>query len=252
MRGKRKQRTSWKRRIKDSIVELRRHVNILETSKQGKLKRKEKYTRLERKYNIRQKVEKVVIEELKQRLQAKTAKLKRYEQRIHRYQVNRLFQQDQKRVYQQMNGTSSSAWGEKRTTCLSWYVRERESEEALLRKVGDSNVVNISEAVDPKQYKVNEAKQTENEWKQKRMHGQYVREKEGIDWDRTWQWTAKGDLKGYTEALTCSSQEQALRTNYMRFHIDHTAESPLCRMCGSKGETVAHVLSECSKLAQTM
>ena len=132
---------------------------------------------------------------------------------------------------------------------LSWYVRN--SEEALLRKVGDSNVVNISEAVDPKEYKVNEAKQTENEWKQKRMHGQCVREKEGIEWDRTWQCIAKGDLKGCTEALIRSAQEQALRTNYMRFHIDHTAESPLCRMCGSKGETVAHVVSECSKLAQT-
>ena len=36
----------------------------------------------------------------------------------------------------------------------------------------------------------------------------------------------------------------------MRFHIDHTAESPLCRMCRSRGETVAHVVSECSKLAQ--
>ena len=36
----------------------------------------------------------------------------------------------------------------------------------------------------------------------------------------------------------------------MRFHIDHTAKSPLCRMCGSKGETVAHVVSECSKLVQ--
>ena len=65
------------------------------------------------------------------------------------------------------------------------------------------------------------------------------------------QWIAKGDLKGCTEALICSAQEQALRTNYTRFHIDHTAESPLCRMCGSKGETVAHVVSECGKLAQT-
>ena len=62
---------------------------------------------------------------------------------------------------------------------LSWYVRN--SEEALLRKVGDSNVVNISGAVGPKEYKVNEEKESENEWKQKRMHGQYVREKEGID-----------------------------------------------------------------------
>ncbi|XP_068712677.1 uncharacterized protein [Montipora foliosa] len=29
------------------------------------------------------------------------------------------------------------------------------------------------------------------------------------------------------------------------------AESPLCRMCRSKGETVAHVVSECGNLAQT-
>ena len=98
----------WKRRIKDSIAELRRHVNIPERSKQGQLKRKEKYTKLERKCNIKQRGEKVVIEKLKQRLQAKSVKLKRYEQRIHRYQVNRLFQQDQKRVYQQINGTSRS------------------------------------------------------------------------------------------------------------------------------------------------
>ena len=100
---KRNQESPWKRRIKDSIAELRRYVNILERSKQGKLKRKEKYTNLERKYNIKQKEEKVVIEEFKQRLQAEAAKLKRYEERINRYQVNRLFLQDQKRVYQQMN-----------------------------------------------------------------------------------------------------------------------------------------------------
>ena len=43
---------------------------------------------------------------------------------------------------------------------LSWYVRN--SEEVLLRKVGGSNVVNISEALDPKKYKVNEVEETEN------------------------------------------------------------------------------------------
>ena len=37
----------------------------------------------------------------------------------------------------------------------------------------------------------------------------------------------------------------------MRFHTDRTTESPLCRMCRNKGETVGHVVSECSKLAQT-
>ena len=45
---KRNQEPRWKRRIK----ELRRPVNILERSKQGKLKRKEKYTKLESKTGI--------------------------------------------------------------------------------------------------------------------------------------------------------------------------------------------------------
>ena len=49
--------------------------------------------------------------------------------------------------------------------------------------------------------------------------------------------------------MICSAREKALRTNYTRFHIDHTAESPLRRMCGSEGETLAHVVSECGKLA---
>ena len=38
--GKGSKEPRWKRRIKDSIAELRRHVNILERSKQRKLKRK--------------------------------------------------------------------------------------------------------------------------------------------------------------------------------------------------------------------
>ena len=74
-------------------------------------------------------------------------------------------------------------------------MRNSKKKRALLRKIGDSNVINISEAVDPKEYKVHEAKEKENERKENRMHGQYVREKEGIDWEITWQWIAKGDLK---------------------------------------------------------
>ena len=56
-----------------------------------------------------------------------------------------------------------------------------------------------------KEYKVNEAKHTESEWKQKVVHGQDVREKGGIDWERAWQWIAKGDLKGCTDVLICSA-----------------------------------------------
>ena len=59
---------------------------------------------LEKKYNIRRKGMNTVIEELKQRVLAKAAKIKRYEQRITQYKQNIIFKQDQKRFYQELNG----------------------------------------------------------------------------------------------------------------------------------------------------
>ncbi len=76
----------------------------MERNRRGELRKKEKCNELTRKYKIREKGEAVILEELKQRLQAKAAKLKRYERRIEQYRLNGLFQQDQKRVYQELNG----------------------------------------------------------------------------------------------------------------------------------------------------
>ena len=120
----------------------------------------------------------------------------------------------------------------------------------MLRKVGERGTVNTDEAKEPREHKKNEKREIEDKWKGKQMHGQYVRDMKGVDWGKTWQWMRKGDLKGCTEALICSAQEQALRINYVKFHIDKKAESPMCRMCGEKGESVNNLTSECSKLAQ--
>ena len=94
----------WKKRIRKSINKVRKHINILERHQRGEIKRKEKYEELERKYNIKKKGIRTVTEELKQRLHAKTAKLKRYEERVNQYKINRIFVQNQERVYQQMDG----------------------------------------------------------------------------------------------------------------------------------------------------
>ena len=83
------------------------------------------------------------------------------------------------------------------------------------------------------------------------MYGQFTKNTDGIDWEKSWSWLRNGDLKGCTEALVCSAQEQALRTNYTKHYIDKTNDTPLCRMCSDKGETVSHLASECAKLAQT-
>ena len=36
----------------------------------------------------------------------------------------------------------------------------------------------------------------------------------------------------------------------MKYHIDKTSESPLCRLCGKKGQSAQHITSGCEKLAQ--
>ena len=88
-------------------------------------------------------------------------------------------------------------------------------------------------------------------WKNKRMYGQFVREMpETTDEKETWCWLRKSDLKVETEAILCAAQEQAIRMNYVKHKIVKTAQSPLCRMCDKKSETISHIVSECEQLAQ--
>ena len=81
------------------------------------------------------------------------------------------------------------------------------------------------------------------------MYGQLLREMpETVDKDRNWEWTRKSELKVETEALIFAAQEQALRTNYVKFNIDKSVDSPLCWMCNRKGELINHNQSECKML----
>ena len=60
----------------------------------------------------------------------------------------------------------------------------------------------------------------------------------------------KADLKVETEAMLYAAQEQAIRTNYVKHKVDKTAQSPICRICDKKSESISHIVSECEKLAQ--
>ena len=93
----------WKRRIKRDIKRLRKDINFLERSKSDELKSQVKLRNLDKKYGIRKNGLSTVIEELKQLLVAKSAKIKRYNQRITQYRQNRLFQVDQMRLFWEWN-----------------------------------------------------------------------------------------------------------------------------------------------------
>ena len=55
------------------------------------------------KYRVKKKGLKTVIEELKQRMLAKSTKVKRYEQRIEQFRQNRVFDLKQKKIYTELN-----------------------------------------------------------------------------------------------------------------------------------------------------
>ena len=74
----------WKRRIEWDIKRLRREVNFLEREVKGELglKKKRKLSEFNEGYRVKRKELKIMIEELKQRILAKRAKGRRYQQRI--------------------------------------------------------------------------------------------------------------------------------------------------------------------------
>ena len=57
--------------------------------------------RIQRKYKVQEKGIRVVIEELKQRIVAKSEKIKRYSNRNEQYRINRMFVNSQARVCQE-------------------------------------------------------------------------------------------------------------------------------------------------------
>jgi len=54
------------------------------------------------------------------------------------------------------------------------------------------------------------------------------------------------------EALITAARDQALDTKCHKVKILHTTSDPKCRMCKEKNETVAHIVSACSKVVGSL
>ena len=93
----------WRRRLHNKIKELRKDSRQLESSKDKEVSNVRHWQTLERKYSIRLKTLGVAIEELKQRILAIAAKVKGYQERVYRFRQNRMFQNNQKQFYRELN-----------------------------------------------------------------------------------------------------------------------------------------------------
>ena len=71
-----------------------------------------------------------------------------------------------------------------------------------------------------------------------------------VSHQKTWTWLRKGNLKREMESLLIAAQDNAIRTNHIKVRIDKIQQNSICRLCGDRDETINHIISECSKLAQ--
>ena len=90
----------------------------------------------------------------------------------------------------------------------------------------------------------------EQKWEEKQLYGRFKRLINNISHQKIWTWLRKENLKRETESLLIAEQDNAIRTNHIKARIDKTQQNSKCRLCSDRDETINHIISECSKLAQ--
>ena len=88
-------------------------------------------------------------------------------------------------------------------------------------------------------------------WEGKQLYGLI----NNISHDKTWARLRKGNFKRETKTRKGNfkretAQNNAVRTNHIKARTDKTQFNSKCRLCGDRDETINHIISECSKLAQ--
>jgi len=91
-----------------------------------------------------------------------------------------------------------------------------------------------------------------NKWKNKVMHGQYIRniDRQLIGEEDTFLWLSKGDLKAETESEMVAAQDQAIKTKCYATKILNTETDSKCRLRQQFDETIDHIISACPILAK--
>ena len=89
--------------MQNKIKELRKDLSQLQASNYKDISNFRHWERLERKYSIRVKRLNVVIEELKQKITAIAAKVSRYQGLVDSYRQNRLFENNQRQFYRELD-----------------------------------------------------------------------------------------------------------------------------------------------------
>ena len=65
----------------------------------------------------------------------------------------------------------------------------------------------------------------EQDWEEKALHGQYLRQPKKVRSEQSWVWLQNRDLKSETESLIVATQYQSIRTNLIKAKTDKTRKT---------------------------
>ena len=134
----------------------------------------------------------------------------------------------------------------------TFVLRSSDAEILCLKDFFVKDKILLGKEVDKEADKQQHEEKRKEKWTGKVLHGQYPRQMTNVADNSSWNWLTEQDLKKETEGLLIAAQDQALRTNYIKYKIDKVpGSSPLCRLCRSHNETLDHILNGCPKLSQT-
>ena len=68
------------------------------------------------------------------------------------------------------------------------------------------------------------------DWEEKVLHGQYLRQTNEVRSDQSCVWVQNEDLKRETKSLIVTAQNQSIRTNLVKAKIDKSQGNSLCRV----------------------
>jgi hypothetical protein len=90
--------------------------------------------------------------------------------------------------------------------------------------------------------------------KQKSLHGRYFKELEQpeINIQASHAWLKKSNIHPETEGFIFAIQDRVINTrNYKKHICGLKSIIDKCRICGTEGETIEHIISSCTVLAQS-
>ena len=81
------------------------------------------------------------------------------------------------------------------------------------------------------------------------MYGDFKQKTDKISHKNIWTWLRKGNFKRETESLQIATQNDTIRTNYVKAKIDKMQQNSKCILCGDRDKTINKWMQQLKKLS---